>query len=64
MDQVERQAETVPAARPGSAVEIVDVSVPEPEATGSDAPPRTEQADASEELPLTRQNRRSRRLRS
>jgi ribonuclease E len=49
MDQVERQAETVPAARPGSAAEIDDVSAPEPSAIGIDAETRAEQADASEE---------------
>jgi ribonuclease E len=51
MDQVERQAQTVPAARPGSAAEILDASVPEPEAIGSDAPPRAEQADSPEKQP-------------
>ena len=51
MDQVERQAQTVPAARPGSAAEILDASVPEPEAIGSDAPSRAEQADSPEKQP-------------
>jgi len=43
MDQVERQAETVPAPRAISAVEIVNISGPEPEASTGDihqeAPP-------------------------